>query len=231
MFAIANTKVRFIHSNKLGAKQNMSIDESLVKSFQKNDLPIFRLYSWERSFTIGISQDFDNYEELKNKIPNFSKRLTGGGVLFHGDDISYSLVFPSSLFKGIGVKQSYEEICKFLFNFYKSLDMDIGYAKDINELQLFKSEFCQVGFEPYDIIHKGEKLGGNAQRRTKDVIFQHGSIPVDKLDKKISIKQIESKLIDSFKDTFLVSLGESDLNEKEKNIMHTILKDKYDNEK
>ena len=32
--------------------------------------------------------------------------------------------------------------------------------------------------ENYDIMIAGKKIGGNAQRRLKDVIFQHGSIPV-----------------------------------------------------
>ena len=33
------------------------------------------------------------------------------------------------------------------------------------------------------MICQGKKLGGNAQKRTKDIIFQHGSIPL-KSDKR-----------------------------------------------
>lgn len=50
--------------------------------------------------------------------------------------------------------------------------------KDIESIVLSKSPFCQVGFEAYDIIVNGRKIGGNAQKRAKNVIFQHGSIPI-----------------------------------------------------
>jgi lipoate-protein ligase A len=41
-----------------------------------------------------------------------------------------------------------------------------------------RAVFCFAGKEIYDIMLGGKKIGGNAQRRLKDVIFQHGSIPV-----------------------------------------------------
>ena len=41
------------------------------------------------------------------------KRITGGGVLFHGHDISYSLLLSNDEFTGLSVKQSYEKICQF----------------------------------------------------------------------------------------------------------------------
>jgi lipoate-protein ligase A len=41
-----------------------------------------------------------------------------------------------------------------------------------------KSAFCFAGRESYDILIEGKKIGGNAQRRLKNVIFQHGSIPL-----------------------------------------------------
>jgi lipoate-protein ligase A len=41
-----------------------------------------------------------------------------------------------------------------------------------------KTAFCFAGKEEYDLLIKGRKMGGNAQRRFKDVIFQHGSIPI-----------------------------------------------------
>ncbi|MEA1915680.1 MAG: lipoate--protein ligase family protein [Campylobacterota bacterium] len=232
MFAtLANQSVRLITSCTLGAKENMAIDEALFASFDdvNDDLPILRLYTWQNCFTIGISQDFNNYKELQQQTPNFSKRITGGGVLFHGEDISYSLVLPSSLMKNLSVKQSYEKICSFLLSFYNSLGMDVCYAKEIQSIPLSKSEYCQVGFEPYDIIYKGKKLGGNAQRRTKKVLFQHGSIPLNELN--MPLEDIQKKLCQAFEKTFDTDLKQSELNQKELDKMNTILKEKYDHEK
>jgi len=171
-------KWHFIESPKLSAKENMDFDKVLVENFNK--VPVFRLYSWEKdSFTIGRFQkleDIPNYQKLGS---NWAKRVTGGGVLLHGFDISYSIVLPVDYFGRVSVKKSYEYICSFIFDFYKKLGLHVEYAKDV-DIPLFKSAFCQVGFEPYDIICEGKKIGGNAQRRTKSFIFQHGSIPLKK---------------------------------------------------
>jgi len=83
----------------------------------------------------------------------------------------------------------------------------------LNSVKLSKSQFCQQGFEPYDILIDGKKVGGNAQRRSKDVIFQHGSINLDNscfslgysledLDINIGFKQAKKLLTQSFETSF-----------------------------
>lgn len=41
-----------------------------------------------------------------------------------------------------------------------------------------RTALCFAGVESCDILINGKKIGGNAQRRLKKVIFQHGSIPL-----------------------------------------------------
>jgi lipoate-protein ligase A len=41
-----------------------------------------------------------------------------------------------------------------------------------------RTPLCFAGVESCDILIGGRKIGGNAQRRLKHVIFQHGSIPL-----------------------------------------------------
>jgi lipoate-protein ligase A len=41
-----------------------------------------------------------------------------------------------------------------------------------------RAGFCYSGNEEHDIITHGLKIGGNAQRRKGNIIFQHGSIPL-----------------------------------------------------
>jgi len=155
----------------------MSIDESLVATFTHE--PIFRLYTWEKnSFTLGR---FQNIQELKHRDQygtNHAKRPTGGGLLLHGCDVSYTIIMPIDLFGKRNVKESYEYLCSFLINFYSKLGLNVAYAKDIMNIKTSKSFFCQEGFEDYDIVIDGKKIGGNAQKRTKELIHQHGSIPL-----------------------------------------------------
>ncbi len=169
-------KFRFIDSPKLSAKANMDFDKSLVENF--DGTPIFRLYSWEKdSFTIGRFQKIEDISDIEKFGNNYAKRITGGGLLLHGYDISYSILLPINFLGLKNVKQSYEYICSFILNFYRKLGLHVEYAKDI-DLNLSKSFFCQEGFEAYDMIYQGKKIGGNAQKRTKNLIFQHGSIPL-----------------------------------------------------
>ena len=82
---------RVINDKKLNAKENMATDEALLSLFEEKLPAILRLYSWEKSFTIGLSQKFENYPITSLYKGNYAKRITGGGVLFHGHDLSYSL--------------------------------------------------------------------------------------------------------------------------------------------
>lgn len=243
---------RLIVDGQNSAVINMVTDEALIKSFDNKDLPILRLYYWNKSFTIGISQSFDEYKYLSNYSTDCAKRVTGGGVLFHGHDLSYSLVIPSSFFEGYKIKQSYEKICYFLMNFYKKLGLNPCFAKDDESIKLSKSAFCQVGFEAYDILVNHDKIGGNAQRRTKKVLFQHGSIPIysvknsntnftngntsfeqfgkslEDIGININYDEAIKLVIESFSESFNVELKNDTLNEKEKEIRDNILKEKYD---
>lgn len=240
-----NKKFRLIVSNQNSAKLNMATDEALAVSFEPTDTPILRLYTWEKSFTIGVGQKISQYEYLEEYNKNYAKRITGGGVLFHGHDLSYSIIVSPTYLDGLNVKESYEKICSFLLEFYKRLDLDVKYVKDDENLQLSKSQFCQVGFEAYDIIANGIKIGGNAQRRTKKFIFQHGSIPVKKFTETssskseigndleelgidITFEEAQKLLIEVFEKTFEVTLEKSSLNKKEEEKLSFLLKEKYD---
>lgn len=196
----------------------MRIDKALFEDFTVSNMPTFRVYTWEDSFTYGVSQkieDLQSDENLQSFGENHAKRMTGGGILFHGNDISYSLVIPTIYVKNLSVKESYEVICSFLLEFYKALGLHPVYAKDKDDIQLSQSAYCQAGFEPYDILVEGKKVGGNAQRRSREMIFQHGSISIDNssysmghsledLGITISIEEAKELLVKSFEKCFNV---------------------------
>ena len=236
------SKFRVIVTNTKNAKENMAIDDALLSNYKEGDLPILRLYTWNKdSLTIGVSQNFSTYTFIKNPDKNAAKRITGGGILFHGHDVSYSLVIPTQLLKDFNIKESYENICSFILKFYNNLGLDVCYAKDDKNVQLSKSEYCQVGFEAYDILVNGKKIGGNAQRRTKKAIFQHGSIPINRIkdDEKfgnsledvnidLTFDEAIKLLIASFNESFDVKLVNSKLTTEEEKTRLLLLKDKYD---
>ena len=196
----------------------MRIDQTLFEEFTVSKMPSFRVYTWEDSFTYGVSQKIEalkGHENLKPFGENHARRMTGGGILFHGNDISYSLVIPTEYVKNLSVKESYEVICSFLLEFYKALGLNPIYAKEKDTIEFSHSAYCQEGYEPYDILVEGKKIGGNAQRRSKEVIFQHGSISIahanhgmghslEELGINISFEEAKELLVKSFAKCFNV---------------------------
>jgi lipoate-protein ligase A len=224
----------------MSAAHNMAIDEALIENFKQDDLPILRLYSWDKdTFTIGRFQDVHTIDNFSDFGDNFTRRATGGGLLFHGFDLSYSLIIPTFLLTNKSVKESYEYLCAFLLHFYTTLGFEANFAKDIMSEKLSKSAFCQVGFEAYDIIIEGKKVGGNAQRRTKEFIYQHGSIPLhvdsrtfsgvslEELGKALHVKDTKETIKSSFEKTFNTKLKPSQLNQEELTSLEFLHVNKY----
>ncbi len=219
----SSTKKTFdlLNSGPLSAQKNMQKDKALLEEFKSTYRPIFRVYEWEDSFTYGVSQKLESMQHLVKQTQNHAQRMTGGGILFHGNDISYSLIIPISYVENLSVKKSYEVICSFLMTFYRSLGLTPSYAKDLETINLIKNDYCKQGFEPYDIVINGKKIGGNAQRRTKVAIFQHGSISIDSTNESrgysledlgvnIGFKEAKMLLIEAFAHTFNVVFEEKD---------------------
>ena len=158
----------------------MAVDGALLTAFQEKDLPIFRLYRWEKpSLSFGhFSQPMETVDMHRihtEDIP-YARRITGGGILVHGNDISYSMVVPRSFVRERGVRQSYRELCGFLIALYEQLGADAAFAHDLHLPEAQNPDWL-AGTEAYDIMIGDMKIGGNAQRHTRNAMLQHGTIP------------------------------------------------------
>lgn len=172
------TKWRFIDTGINNASWNMSIDEMLLNNYKEASFPILRLYEWEPSLSFGrFSKVSKNINLSQLSHLSYARRITGGGILVHGGDISYSLFLSQSYLDNLSVKKSYSFLCSFLINFYKELGLNALFASQAN-VEYQKDDICLKGKELYDILIKDEKIGGNAQRYSKNMVFQHGSIPL-----------------------------------------------------
>ena len=160
---------------------NMAADQALFLNYSKTHIPILRIYSWKKPFiTLGINQDPVRVLTANNYL-DFTHRITGGAAILHDQELTYSLVCsPQDLNLPSKVKESYKIICRFLIDFYSQLGLPADFAQNIFAGKKLGDygNFCFSSFEDYDLVIKGKKIGGNAQRRARAVIFQHGSIPI-----------------------------------------------------
>jgi lipoate-protein ligase A len=165
----------------------MAIDEALLACFDPdNSLPLLRLYGWDPpAFSYGRFQKPEEILDLgrcrEAGVP-VVRRITGGGVIYHGEELTYSLVCPTGFIPGSrSVKEAFFHLTSFLLSFYRGLGLPAAHAADYygdSRPLGGRTPLCFSGIESCDILINGNKIGGNAQRRLKNLIFQHGSIPI-----------------------------------------------------
>lgn len=160
---------------------NMAVDEALFESVLAGGAPVLRFYQWNPgTLSLGRFQNLVSgirHEGLSGPVV---RRMTGGGGIWHSDELTYSLACVQDDVGNVGVKASFERLCSFLVTTWKKLGWEAHFARDSQVSGGPLGRFtpaCFAGNEEYDILVNGKKLGGNAQRRDRQGIFQHGSIP------------------------------------------------------
>ena len=181
------TTWRLIDTGPLDGVRNMAIDEALLHHFDPaTAMPILRLYGWQpAALSIGRFQkaaDDLHRERIAADQLTVVRRITGGGAIYHADEVTYAVICaPHQIPAASSVNDSFRVLTSFLLAFYRDLGLHAAYAADaaLPDRQVGgRTPFCFAGTERYDILVNGRKMGGNAQRRQKAVIFQHGSIPL-----------------------------------------------------
>ena len=179
---------RLIDGAPLDGPANMALDEALLCCFDaQHSLPVLRLYGWEPpALSVGRYQDAAAALDLElcaaDGIP-VVRRMTGGGIIFHAQELTYSIVCaPEQVGEAVGVKDGFRRLCGFLLGTYQRLGLDSAFATDLNHAGAplgRRTAFCFAGKEEFDVLVNGRKIGGNAQRRLRGAILQHGSIPLE----------------------------------------------------
>lgn len=178
---------RLIDTGPCPGVENMAIDEALFRCFDPaSSRPVLRTYGWQpAALSLGRFQkaadDLDLSRCVTDKLA-IVRRITGGGAIYHADELTYSLVCsPRHIPPVTSVKDSFRVLTSFLLSFYRTLGLQADYAADLAPTGVRLGErtpLCFAGKESYDILVNNRKIGGNAQRRSRDIIFQHGSIPI-----------------------------------------------------
>src|SRR5256885_14289827 len=154
------------------AAENMAVDELLLQS--TSTTPVLRFYSWsEPAASFGYFQKHKEIERLTRLRP-LVRRPTGGGLVPHDRDWTYSLVFPpTSPWYGLRAIQSYQRAHAWIQKAF----VQAGVTAELAPKAIpSPSGQCFVGAEQFDVLWKDQKIAGAAQRRTKQGLLIQGSI-------------------------------------------------------
>jgi lipoate-protein ligase A len=230
---------RLLFTPDVDPYMNMAIDEALTrKCIDSEDRPTtIRFYTWkETSCSIGYFQKIENVFKATNdkRIP-VVRRPTGGGIVYHGNDITFSIVKRkihsnqqeniSSFYKLIGESllrglESLGLTCTFYFPEEESY-------RSAQQIQPFKNRlsqesYCSVTPAKYDIMIDGCKVAGYAARKSQGAVLCQGYLDVHKRwnqqyndSHENTINLLFENLSSSFKNVFGIALTSSQLTDEE----------------
>lgn len=161
----------------------MALDEALLEAMPRLGRPVLRFYGWTApAASFGYFQKFALVEQLTTLRP-LVRRPTGGGIVPHDADWTYSLVFPNTQeWYGLSAKESYRRVHLWIQGAFAILGLPTELAPVALKAQPGQ---CFVGHEQSDLLWRGRKIAGAAQRRRKDGLLIQGSVqaPEAKLER------------------------------------------------
>jgi lipoyl(octanoyl) transferase len=166
-----------------GAAENMALDFMLLQRYPRNDALRFRHYRWRSpAFTFGYSQKISF---VRAQLPpggtfDVCRRPTGGGLVDHRDDWTYSIVIPRGHpFEEARATQSYRAIHEALAETLRASGVPVALKSSSEPKADGAPEgVCFDRAELFDAVNSatGAKIAGGAQKRNKRGLLFQGSV-------------------------------------------------------
>jgi lipoate-protein ligase A len=152
----------------------MAIDEVLLAAAVGLGGVLLRFYGWsETAATFGYGQRFREVA-LWTPLRPLIRRPTGGGLVEHARDWTYSLVVPpSDPWYDLPAAQSYRRLHEWLAGALARLGVRATLAAEPSTPAPGQ---CFAGPERLDLVCGETKLAGAAQRRTRGGLLIQGSV-------------------------------------------------------
>jgi lipoate-protein ligase A len=165
------------------AAMNMAMDEALLEFAT---VPLIRFYQWySPAVSFGYFGKFSDVAGHASKR-DLVRRWTGGGIVFHGNDLTYSIVIPAGdpTFRESSIA-IYEVIHRALCAALNECGEHAVIAEHVDAARFSAptragvnaaGQSCFATPVRADVIVDGRKVAGAAQRRTRLGLLQQGSI-------------------------------------------------------
>jgi lipoate-protein ligase A len=203
----------FLHSAPAPAAFNMALDDALLRTAAARGRPLLRVYSWEKpSITFGYFQKFPaKIADGRDVV----RRPTGGGIVYHGDDTTYTVIVPPrhKIF-AMATMEAYRLL-------HKAIAAAFVSPPDIHEAMLQSPRGQYECFQKPvrgDVVADGRKLAGGAQRRTKAGMLHQGSIAA-----RLSARQIQR----GFREVLGIEFNTYEVADSERALAEKLVHEKY----
>lgn len=153
---------------------NMALDEVLLDAAPALGRPVLRFYGWrEAAASFGYFQRIAEIEQLTALRP-LVRRPTGGGLVPHDRDWTYSVVIPPGhSWYALRAMESYARVHQLLQEAFARVGIPTELAPSSRKVLPGQ---CFSGHEQSDVLWMGRKIAGAAQRRTRAGLLIQGSV-------------------------------------------------------
>jgi lipoate-protein ligase A len=144
----------------------MALDEVLLRSVTR---PTLRIYRWAAPcVTFGYFQPHALVVELHPGLPAI-RRWTGGGIVLHGEDLTFSLMIPA------GDPLSEMAPTRFYRNLHGAVAVALG-GLLAGDGEIVEGPSCFASPSRDDLMVGGRKVLGGAIRRSGGALLYQGSL-------------------------------------------------------
>lgn len=153
---------------------NMALDEALLEAAPLLGRPLLRFYGWTLpAASFGYFQKIAEVERLTQLRP-LVRRPTAGGLVPHDADWTYSLIVPPQHPRyALSAQESYRRLHAWIRDAFANLGIPAELASASHSALPGQ---CFAGWERFDLLWRGRKIAGAAQRRTRNGLLIQGSI-------------------------------------------------------
>lgn len=151
---------------------NMALDEVMLGAAEDAWL---RAYHWTQpSISIGFSQKLEAVPEEYRSWP-VVRRWTGGGVVVHDGDWTYTLVAPQGhVLCDQPAPQTYHRIHEAMLMALEKVGVTGGTLQPVSTSD--GMGVCFVEPAKYDVVWREQKIAGAGQRRTRAGFLHQGTL-------------------------------------------------------
>ena len=171
---MTGTEWYLLEQGNLDAAYNMAVDEALLEFAPELGRPVLRFYGWcEAAASFGYAQKYAEIERW-TKLRPLVRRPTGGGLVAHDEDWTYSIAIPPAhAWYELKASESYRKVHEWIRDAFSRMQVPTSLAPVANKEIPGQ---CFIGAEKFDLLWHGRKIAGAAQRRTRSGLLIQGSI-------------------------------------------------------
>ncbi|MFI5246055.1 MAG: biotin/lipoate A/B protein ligase family protein [Gemmatimonadales bacterium] len=215
---------RFLDSGNLDGAEQMSLDVGLMDRARVTGESLLRVYGWSRP-----TLSFGRHESVRGRFDpdvlhrehvGTVRRPTGGRVLLHDHEVTYSVTAPAPANERL--RDSYRRINAILVAALSRLGVGVSEAV-ASQPRRPGGAACFAEPSAGELVVDGRKLVGSAQVREHGALLQHGSILIDDDQPRIATLAVQPLTPARPAATLRACLGRSPSYESVRDALHDAL--------